>query len=451
MKNSDGVMDLTEGRPLRQILVFSIPLVLGTLFQQLYSFVDTMMVGRLISSSALAAVGVTYSFQFLTLGFVQGSCVGFGILLAQSVGTKDPKEFKRYFWNGVWLCIVMGIVMTLLTLVLTRPVLRLIHTPEDIFEDAAIYSMVIFLGIPATILYNYCAVTLRSAGDSRRPFYFLIFSSLLNILLDYILIVPIPLGVGGAALATIISQAVSGLMNLWWIVNRTELLKESRGFHHPSKAHLKELGRVGFPMGFEYSVSAIGAIVMQGAINVLGTAAVAGQTAGEKIRQMFTLPMESVGMGMSTYVGQNDGARRYDRIKSGIRAGLTIQITYCVLAWIVIFFAKDFCTYLVLGPDSGEAGVLSSQYLSIISTLFIFHGSLMIMRNTLQGMGYSVHAVLSGVGELAGRCLGGWLSIVCFGFVGICLANPLAWAFGLVYCTIMTRRFLRQRLEGKRA
>lgn len=449
MEKRKGVMDLTEGRPLGQILVFSVPLVLGTLFQQLYSFVDTMMVGRLISASALAAVGVTYSFQFLTLGFVQGTCVGFGILLAQAVGTKDPKEFRRYFWNGAWICIGMGIVMTVLTVVLARPVLRLIRTPEDIFEEAAIYSTVIFLGIPATILYNYCAVTLRSAGDSRRPFYFLIVSSLLNILLDYILIVPVPLGVGGAALATVISQAVSGILNIWWIVVRTDLLKDSNGLLQPSRSHLRELCRVGFPMGFEYSVSAIGAIVMQGAINMLGTAAVAGQTAGEKIRQMFTLPMESVGMGMSTYVAQNDGARRYDRIKSGIRAGLTIQLVYCVLAWVVIFFAKEFCTYLVLGPDSGEAGVLSCRYLSIISMLFIFHGSLMIMRNTLQGMGYSMHAVLSGAGELAGRTLGGWLSAVCLGFTGIALANPLAWAFALVYCTFMTRRFLRQRLDGK--
>lgn len=200
-------------------------------------------------------------------------------------------------------------------------------------------------------------------------------------------------------------------------------------------------------MGFEYSVSAIGAVIMQGAINALGTAAIAGQTTGEKIRQMFTLPMESVGMGMATYAGQNDGAKRYDRIKAGIRAGLTIQLTYCAAAWVVIFFGKGFFTGIVLGPDAGEAADLSVKYLSIISCLFCIHGSLMIMRNTLQGMGYSIHAVLSGVGELLGRALGGWLAAEYWGFTGICFANPLAWGFALVYCTALVTHYLQKRLK----
>ena len=439
-------MDLTVGKPLKQILLFSIPLVLGTLFQQLYSFVDTMMVGRLIGPEALASVGVTYSFQFLTLGFVQGACVGFGILLARSRGAKDADEFKACFWNGVWLCVIMGALMTVLMYFLADPVLRLIQTPEDVFDGASLYARIIFLGIPATILYNYCAVTLRSAGDSQRPFYFLIFTSFLNIFLDYVFIVPCALGVGGAAAATVLSQLVSGLLNCFWIVFRTDLLKGSSGLRGLEKEHLLELSRIGFPMGFEYSVSAIGAVVMQGAINVLGTAAVAGQTAAEKIRQMFTLPMESVGMGMSTYVGQNDGAKRLDRIKAGIKDGLKIQYTYCVVVWVVIFFGKRFFTYMVLGSSPGEAGELSVEYLSIISMLFFIHGSLMIMRNTLQGMGYSLHSVLSGAGELLGRSLGGILAIATpLGFVGICLANPLAWGFALIYCTVMTIHFMKKR------
>lgn len=201
-------------------------------------------------------------------------------------------------------------------------------------------------------------------------------------------------------------------------------------------------------MGFEYSVSALGAVIMQSAINALGTAAIAGQTTGEKIRQMFTLPMESVGMGMATYAGQNDGARRYDRIKAGIRAGLTIQLTYCAAAWVVIFFGKGFFTEIVLGSDTGEAAQLSIQYLSIISCLFYIHGSLMILRNTLQGMGYSLHAVLSGVGELLGRAFGGWLAVAFFGFPGICFANPLAWGFALIYCTVLVTHYLRKRMAG---
>ena len=201
-------------------------------------------------------------------------------------------------------------------------------------------------------------------------------------------------------------------------------------------------------MGFEYSVSALGAVVMQWAINGLGTAAIAGQTAGEKIRQMFTLPMESVGMGMATYAGQNDGAGRYDRVRAGIKAGLTIQLTYCAAAWAVILVGKGFFTGIVLGPGDGPAAALSVQYLGVISCLFCLHGSLMIMRNTLQGMGYSLHAVLSGAGELLGRTLGGWLAAHSLGFLGICLANPLAWGFALLYCTAMVRRFLGRRLRS---
>lgn len=443
--SKQSTMDLTQGKPIRQILLFSLPLVMGTLFQQLYSFVDTVMVGRLISEDALAAVGTTYSLNFLTLGFVQGACVGFGIPLAQAIGAKDAVGFKQYFWNGVWLCTILGAVMTVLTFLFAEPLLRMIKTPDEILGDATRYIQVIFLGIPATILYNFCAGALRAAGDSQRPTYFLLVTSLLNIVLDYVFIVPIPMGVAGAALATVLSQFVSGLLNLGWMLWKTDLLKDCSGLRGISNPHALKLCKIGFPMGFEYSVSALGAVIMQGAINALGTAAIAGQTTGEKIRQMFTLPMESVGMGMATYAGQNDGAKRYDRIKDGIKAGLTIQLTYCVAAWVVIFFGKGFFTEIVLGPSAGEAAQLSIQYLSIISALFCIHGSLMIMRNTLQGMGYSIHAVLSGAGELLGRALGGWLAVAHFGFIGICFANPFAWGFALIYCATMVFVFLRQR------
>lgn len=446
MKNQ-GTMDLTQGRPMKQILVFSFPLVLGTLFQQLYSFVDTIMVGRLIGQEALAAVGATYSLCFLILGFVQGACVGFGIPLAKAFGAKEKKEFQRFYWNGCWICIITAVVLVVGTTLFTNPLLRLMNTPEDIFSDASAYIGLIFLGIPATILYNFSAGALRSAGDSKHPFYFLIVTSFLNIALDYVFIVPISLGVKGAAFATVLSQFLSGILNMVWLICKTDLLKHSGETRSISGRHIKELCIVGFPMGFEYSVSAIGAVIMQGAINALGSIAVAGQTAGEKIRQMFTLPMESVGMGMATYVGQNDGAERPDRIKSGIKAGLVIQWTYCIFAWIVILFGKQSFTRLVLGADVGEAGELSVQYLTIMSSLFCIHGALMIMRNTLQGMGYSTHAVLSGVGELLGRSLGGFLAIKWLGFVGICFANPLAWGFALIYCSILVSFFLHRRLQ----
>ena len=442
--SKNGTMDLTQGRPIKQIILFALPLVVGTLFQQLYSFVDTVMVGRLVGDAALAAVGTTWSLYFFTIGFVQGSCAGFCIPLAQSVGAKDTAEFKRYFWNGVWVCIVMAAVVAVATYLGAEPLLRLINTPEDILGDAVIYIQIIFLGIPATVLYNFCAGVLRAAGDSQRPTMFLLASSFLNIALDYVFIAVLRMGVAGAALATVLSQLVSGLCNLLWLVCRTDLLHGSEGLRRASGSHIKRLCQLGFPMGFEFSVSAIGAVILQGAINSFGTAVIAGQTAGEKIRRMFTLPMESVGVGMATYVGQNMGAGRYDRIRDGIKAGWTIQITYCAVIWVVLFFLKKPLSVFVLGPEAADAVALSVQYLSIMSILFIGHGGVMLMRNTLQGMGYSFHAVLSGVGELAGRALGGWLAVNVLGYFGVCISNPPAWFMATAYCSVLVWYYLRK-------
>ncbi len=433
---------------MKQIFLFSVPLVVGMIFQQLYSFADTAMVGRFISEDAVAAVGATSSLNFLVIGFVMGICLGFGIPLAQAIGAKNQQEFKRFFWNGTWLILFFGLVSTVATILLTEPLLHMIQTPEDIFQDSATYIRIIFWGIPATMLYNFGATILRATGDSQRPTYFLIFTCLLNVFLDYLLLVPIPMGVAGAALATVLSQLVSGLLNLGWIVFKTDLLGESEGLRKFSPSHAKELCKVGLPMGFEYAISSLGAVIMQSSINHFGTAVIAGQTTGEKIRMMFTMPMESVGMGMATYAGQNEGAKRYDRVKEGIFAGITIQLIYCVFAWVALFFGKGAFTQLVLGSKTSEAAVLSVRYLTVISLLFCFHGSLMIVRNTLQGMGYSAQAVISGVGELLGRGLCGFFAVSTMSFTWICLASPLAWIFALLYCSFMVAWFLKKKMAA---
>lgn len=439
-----GNMDLTQGHPMKQIFLFSIPLVLGTVFQQLYSFADTVIVGRFLGVTALAAVGTTYSLNFLILGFVQGLCVGFGILLAQSYGAHDRRGLQRYFVNGSVLVCLFSAVLTVVTVLLAEPLLKLIRTPEDILVMAAEYVKIIFLGIPAAMLYNYSAGALRAVGDSKHPFYFLLCSSVLNIVLDYLFIVPLKGGVAGAAWATVISQLVSGLLDIYWLTARIKLLEGWEDGLQLSALHMKRLCVVGLPMGFEYSVSAIGAVVMQGAINSLGSIAVAAQTAGEKIRQMFTLPMESVGMAMATYTGQNYGAKRIDRIREGIRSGLKIQYMYCAVVWVVIFALKRPFVGLVLGETESAVAYGAIQYLSIMSVLFFIHGSLMIMRNTLQGLGYSLQAIISGVGELVGRSLGGLLAVRCFGFTAICLSNPMAWLLALIYCSVMVRHYLKR-------
>ncbi len=447
-KRKSGTTDLTVGKPLFQILRFALPLVLGTLFQQLYSFADTVIVGRCLGTDALGAVGTTYSLNFLILGFVQGACVGFGIPVAETFGAKDKGGLRKYLFNGALLCVVLSVVFTIFTTLMAGPLLQLIHTPEELYADAVLYIRILFLGIPATVLYNYASSVLRAMGDSQHPFYFLLAASVLNIGLDYLLIVSMGMGVDGAALATVLSQLLSGGLCAFWFFTRTAKQEELtfRGQSSLlSAGHCKRLAYIGFPMGFEYSVSAIGAVIMQDAINLLGSTAVAAQTAGEKIRQMFTLPMESVGMAMATYVGQNHGAHRTDRIKQGIKDGCTIQLTYCVAAWVVIFFVKPYAVGLVLGDADPAVTAGAIQYLAIMSMLFCFHGLLMIFRNTLQGLGYSVQAIISGVGELIGRSLGGLLAVKTgLGYVGICLSNPFAWGLAMLYCMFMVRRMLKR-------
>lgn len=447
-KRKSGTTDLTVGKPLFQILRFALPLVLGTLFQQLYSFADTVIVGRCLGTDALGAVGTTYSLNFLILGFVQGACVGFGIPVAETFGAKDQGGLRKYLFNGALLCVVLSVVFTIFTTLMAGPLLQLIHTPEELYADAVLYIRIIFLGIPATVLYNYASSVLRAMGDSQHPFYFLLAASVLNIGLDYLLIVSMSMGVDGAAIATVLSQLLSGGLCAFWFFTRTAKQEELTFLGQSSllsAGHCKRLAYIGFPMGFEYSVSAIGAVIMQDAINLLGSTAVAAQTAGEKIRQMFTLPMESVGMAMATYVGQNHGARRTDRIKQGIKDGCTIQLTYCVAAWVVIFFVKPYAVGLVLGDADPAVTAGAIQYLAIMSMLFCFHGLLMIFRNTLQGLGYSVQAIISGVGELIGRSLGGLLAVKTgLGYVGICLSNPFAWGLAMLYCMFMVRRMLKR-------
>lgn len=447
-KKKSGTTDLTVGKPLFQILRFALPLVLGTLFQQLYSFADTVIVGRCLGTDALGAVGTTYSLNFLILGFVQGACVGFGIPVAETFGAKDQGGLRKYLFNGALLCVVLSVVFTISTTLMAGPLLQLIHTPEELYADAVLYIRIIFLGIPATVLYNYASSVLRAMGDSQHPFYFLLAASVLNIGLDYLLIVSMGMGVDGAAIATVLSQLLSGGLCAFWFFTRTAKQEELtfRGQSSLlSAGHCKRLAYIGFPMGFEYSVSAIGAVIMQDAINLLGSTAVAAQTAGEKIRQMFTLPMESVGMAMATYVGQNHGAHRTDRIQQGIKDGCTIQLTYCVAAWVVIFFVKPYAVGLVLGDADPAVTAGAIQYLAIMSLLFCFHGLLMIFRNTLQGLGYSVQAIISGVGELIGRSLGGLLAVKTgLGYVGICLSNPFAWGLAMLYCMFMVRRMLKR-------
>ena len=429
---------MTQGKTLPLLVRFALPLVLGSLFQQLYSFVDTAIVGRCIGAEALTAVGVTSSLNFLVLGLTMGSAMGFCIPISQSVGAGEQDEISRNFWNGLYLSIGIGLVISLGVSIFVRPLLAMMNTPRELLSLATTYLTIILAGQITTVLYNYLSGVLRAFGDSTRPFWFLVISSCINVILDLVLILVIPMGVAGAAVATVISQGISVLLCIWWLAKKMNVIQKcnesGESLMTISSAHMKNICVIGLPLGLEYSVCSIGNVVLQSSINTLGTVVAAAQICGEKIRAIATLPMESMGMAMATYVGQNYGAKRMDRIKGGIIAGLFIQITYSVVAWAILFVLKKPLVYLLLGDLYSPEAIASIEYLSIITLLFIFHGSLMIFRNTVQGMGFGASALASSVMEIIGRSAAGLLAVRFGSFLLICVSAPMAWGLACFCC-----------------
>ena len=414
-------LDMTQGNPLPILVRFAIPLILGSLFQQLYSFVDTAIVGRCIGAEALTAVGVTGSLNFLVLGFTMGSAMGFCIPISQAVGAGDTEEVSRNFWNGLYLSIGIGLIISIGISFFTRPLLAMMKTPANLLDMAVQYLTIIFVGQITTVLYNYFAGVLRAFGDSKRPFWFLIISSCINVVLDLL-----------------ISQGISVTLCIWWLTKKMNVIRRcsdaGERLTAVSAARMKKICVVGMPLGLEYSVCTIGNVVLQSSINSLGSVVAAAHVCGEKIRAIATLPIESLGTAVATYAGQNYGAKRIDRIKDGIKAGLTIVAVYCVAAWAALLVLKAPLVSLLLGETASAEAQASIEYLSIISTLFLFHGSLMIFRNTVQGMGYAASTLASAVMEIIGRSAAGLLAVHFGSFFLICVSAPMAWTLACICC-----------------
>ena len=442
MSKNNRVTVLTEGNPFTLIIRFAIPLILSSFFQQFYNFVDTAIVGRCLGVSALSAIGVTASFYSLVLGFTMGSAVGFCIPLSQAVGAGKEKEINPFFWNGLYLSVGISIAVSIFILIAIEPILILMKTPADLIPMASEYLKVIMFGQMITILYNYFAGVIRALGDSKRPFYFLIIASIINVILDLVFILVFHMGVSGAAIATVISQAVSALLCGWWLFTKMNVIQTNG--REISPFHLKKMAVIGIPMGLEHSVTYIGAIVLQGAINTLGSIAVAAQICGEKIRRMITLPFEGVGMAMATYTGQNYGAGKMDRVKKGIRSGLMIQFFYWGIAWAVLFILRKPMVALLLGESSSLEAQGAIQYLTIITPLCLFHGFMMVFRNVLQGMGHGMSAMFSGAAEVLARVGASLTAVRYSSFVMIAMANPFAWAAAMVYCMVLDMIYIKR-------
>lgn len=423
--------DLSVGSPMKLILSFMMPLFLGLLFQQLYSMVDTMVVGKLLGVDALAGVGSTGSVNFLVLGLCNGICAGFAIPVAQKFGEKDFDGLRKFVGNMIWLGVVISLAVTAVTVTACRSFLTWTNTPAQVFEYAYSYIVIIFLAIPATMLYNILSGIIRSLGDSRTPLYFLILSSLLNVVLDILFIVSFRMGVAGAGWATLLSQLISGLLCLAFIARRLPILKLSREDLRYRSGYARRLLAMGLPMGLQYSITAIGSILLQTAVNGLGATVMAAITAANKVHGMCCCPLDAMGTTVATFAGQNLGAGKPQRVRTCVKDCTALGCIYAVIVFLISWFWGNPLTMLFLDtrdPAAMETILpLSRQFLLTcaafnVPLLFIY-----VFRFTIQGLGYSELAMVAGVLEMIARAIFGLGLVPVFGFQAVCFAHPAAW------------------------
>ncbi len=424
------VKDMTVGNPTKLIFSFSVPMLVGNIFQQFYSMVDTIIVGRYVSIQALAAVGVTGSLTFLVLGFVMGLTTGFSVIVSQYFGLNDEKQLRKSVAMSVYLSLILSIVITIISLLFARTLLNFMNTPSDIIDDASLYINIIFAGTIASVFYNLLSSVLRALGDSKTPLMFLIISSIINIVLDLVFIINFHMGVAGAAYATIIAQAISCVLCFIYIKKRFPILNLSKNDWKIEKNIIAKLLDIGVPTAFQSSVTAIGVMVIQAAVNNFGSIIVAAYTAAIKVEQLATQPALTFGLAMATYTGQNLGAGKLDRIRTGIKKCIMISAAFCIIGGIlIIIFGRNITMLFVSGTEEEISQVLDAAqiYLNAVSAFFWLLGLLFIYRNALQGLGNAKIPLLSGFIELVMRVGVAFTLSNYIGYTGICLASPIAW------------------------
>lgn len=419
--------DMTTGSPLKLIWQFAIPLIFGNLFQQLYNMADTIIVGRTLGLNALTAVGSTGSVNFLIIGFVLGTCSGLAIPVARQFGAKRYGCMRAYAVNAAYLALAAAVVLTVITTLLCARILAWMKTPDEIFSDAYRYFFVICLGIPFTFLYNVTAGIIRALGDSKTPFYFLVLSTVLNIALDCALILIFQMGVAGAAWATIIAQAISGLLCFIFMIRRFEILRPSRAERRLRVHYIWELVVTAVPMGLQFSVTAIGSIILQSAVNTLNVLYISAFAAGAKVKQLAMSPFEALASASATFGSQNLGAGKIDRIKKGLVSGIFIGFLYAIAMGIVLATAGSVIAQLFV--DRSETAVLAEaqRYMTWLGIFFWMLPILGCVRMTVQGLGYSGIAVFAGLSELLARTAMSLLLAPSLGYTAVCMADPSAW------------------------
>ena len=421
------VKDMTNGSPSKHILGFAVPMLFGMLFQQFYNLVDTIIVGKTLGVEALAGVGATGSINFMIIGFCMGVCNGFVIPVAQCFGAKKPSDLRKYVFNGYICSVVFAIVLTLASVIFCRRILIVMNTPTDIIDHAYNYIVVIFIGIPTVFLYNMVSGVIRSLGDSKTPVVFLVLSSIINVVLDFFLILVCKMGVAGAGWATVTSQLISGLTCLIYMYKKYDILKGDKSERVLDRRFITNLCMNGVPMGLQYSITAIGSTILQAAVNTLGSTYVAAMTAGSKMFNFTCCPFDALGSTMATYAGQNVGAAKIKRLGQGVRSAMIIGSVYSVLSLIALFFTTDYIALLFVNASETTIIALTRQFILASACFYIPLTGVNVVRFCIQGMGFSVFAISAGILEMIGRAFAAIILIPSIGFMGACLASPIAW------------------------
>lgn len=421
------VKDMTNGSPSKHILGFAVPMLFGMLFQQFYNLVDTIIVGKTLGVEALAGVGATGSINFMIIGFCMGVCNGFVIPVAQCFGAKKPADLRKYVFNGYICSIVFAIVLTLASVIFCRRILIIMNTPADIIDHAYNYIVVIFIGIPTVFLYNMVSGVIRSLGDSKTPVVFLVLSSIINVVLDFFLILVCKMGVAGAGWATVTSQLISGLTCLIYMYKKYDILKGDKSERVLDRRFITNLCMNGVPMGLQYSITAIGSTILQAAVNTLGSTYVAAMTAGSKMFNFTCCPFDALGSTMATYAGQNIGAAKIKRLGQGVRSAMIIGSVYSVLSLIALYFTTDYIALLFVNASETTIIALTRQFILASACFYIPLTGVNVVRFCIQGMGFSVFAISAGILEMIGRAFAAIILIPSIGFMGACLASPIAW------------------------
>lgn len=441
-------LDMTKGAPSKLIARFIIPIIIGNIFQQLYNMVDTIIVGRFVGVDALAAVGATGSVTFLILGFTQGLTTGFTVMTSQRFGAGDREGMKKSIGSAVVLSLIVTIVMTAVSLAGMDTLLRWMNTPENIFAMSKEYIRIICIGICCNVLYNLLASILRSIGNSVVPLVLLFVSSVVNIVLDYVLIVYGHMGVGGAAVATVVSQGISGVLCLLYIMKGVPALHIDKSHYRLEWQCVRNQLSIGIPMALQFSITAIGTILVQSALNLLGSMAVASYSVSCKVEQLVTQPFAAMGVTMATYSAQNRGVNNLERIKKGVKTANVMSAVYAVVIYGVIYFALPYIIPLFTNEDVSTIYSYARIYIAICGVFFIPLGMIFIFRNALQGCGFGLMPMLGGVVELVSRSVVAFAAAKMLSYTGVCFANVSAWLTAGVFLWVAYRVSMKKMLKG---